>query len=176
MILKTIKEKTLNTIIKKKLREKGNESYLHWSNPPCALFLVNYEILKDIKQIYSLAEGLNIEEEEFKIIGYVEKINKAEYYPIPVFSENSVLVNGHINNFKVNHYLTKHYDLVINYYEKNILPLRLINSLAKTNFRVGLGHKNTEFNDLTITGTSENNDFEYFKKELIKYLTILNKK
>lgn len=174
MILKTIKEKKLNSIIKKKLSQRNTGSAYSGSEFVSALCLINFDEVKDIKQLYKLAEELEIEEAEFKIIGYVNKIDKTEPYPIAVFSDNSILITGSVNNFKVNHYLEKEYDLVINYYNEKALPLLLISALANARFRIGLGQDNTDFNDLTLKGPID--DFEYFKEELVKYLKILNKK
>lgn len=173
MILKTIKEKTLNSIIKKKLSKQSADANFVGSKIDSVLCLVNYDEINDIEKLYGLREDLNIEYPEFKILGYVQKIDKKIKYPIAVFSESSILVNGSINNFKVNHYLRKEYDVVINCDSENLLPLVLVSALAKTRFRVGLGLENTDYNDLTLKGPIS--DFEYFKKELVKYLTILNK-
>ena len=174
MILKTLKEKKLNSIIKKKLSQRNAGSAYSGNEFVSALCLVNFDEIKDVKQLFRLAEELEIEEAEFKIIGYVKKIDKTEPYPIAVFSDSSILITGSINNFKVNHYLEKEYDLVINYYSEKTLPLLLVSALANARFRIGLGQDNTDFNDLTLKGPI--NDFEYFKEELVKYLKILNKK
>src|SRR5690606_9898614 len=163
MILKTIKEKKLNSIIKKRLSKYDDSSAFVGSNSSSALCLVNYDEVKDIKQLQKLAKELNIEEEEFKIIGYVKKVDKTEPYPIAIFSDSSILITGAINNFKVNHYLEKEYDFVINYYNEKTLPLLLVSALANAGFRIGLGQDNTD-NDLTLKGPID--DFEYFKEEL----------
>ncbi len=174
MILKTIKEKSLNSIIKKKLSEHFVEDSFQGSKIASALCLINYDELNDVSKLYDLREALNIDFAEFKVIAYVKKIDKNIKYPVAAFSEKAILINGTINNFKVNHYLRKEYDIVINCNSGSVLPLLLVSALAKTKFRVGLGLENSDYNDLTLKGPIS--DFEYLKKELVKYLTILNKK
>lgn len=174
MILKTIKEKSLHSIIKKKLSGHFIEEGFKGSEIASALCLVNYNEISDVNQLNELRDALNIDFAEFKIIAYVQKIDKNIKYPFAVFSDKSILINGAINNFKVSHYLRKEYDVVINCDSENLLPLLLVSALAKTKFRVGLGLESSDYNDLTLKGPIS--DFEYFKKELVKYLTILNKK
>ena len=174
MILKTIKEKKLNSIIKKKLSNHAVDASFQGSKIASVLCLVNYDEITDIKDLYKLRDALNIESTEFKMIAFMKKINKDQKFPGAVFSDKSIMVNGRVSNFKVNHYLRRDYDAVINCDSENLLPLLLISALAKTRFRIGLGLGNSDYNDLTLKGPIS--DFEYFKKELVKYLTILNKK
>ena len=64
-------------------------------------------------------------------------------------------------------------DLLINYYNKDVLGLALLSAKSSAKFKVGLGNVNPQLNDLIIG--CDITDINTFKTEMVKYLKVLNK-
>ena len=80
---------------------------------------------------------------------------------------------GTIKNPELDTFLNTKFDVLISYYEKEILELKLITVLSKAELKVGILQTDERINDLIIK--TKLKEFEVFKEELFKYLTILNK-
>ena len=70
-------------------------------------------------------------------------------------------------------FLDTKFDALISYYTKDELELKLITALSKSKFKIGILQTDERLNDLIIK--SNISEFNVFKNELFKYLTILNK-
>ena len=74
--------------------------------------------------------------------------------------------NGHVTEF-----LSREYDVLINYYERETLLLKLLTLSTSARLRVGFSEVDHRLNDLILDTTLE--EIEAFKLELKKYLTVL---
>jgi hypothetical protein len=69
-------------------------------------------------------------------------------------------------------FLTKEYDLLINYYTQDKLMMQLMTVKTKARIKVGFDEIDKDLNDLILQTSL--NDFTTFKTELKKYLTVMN--
>ena len=65
------------------------------------------------------------------------------------------------------------FDILISYFEKDVLELKLMTAKSKAKFKIGILQTDERLNDLIIKTSLK--QFELFKKEVFKYLSILNK-
>lgn len=174
MILKSLKDKAIEKRIR---RELQRESERHLSAPGVIrslAIIIDYDKLADIRPLLQLATALDVTNDKVFILGYVEKVHKSVNYLIPVFSETTVKGSGLVRSAEVQDFLSKNYDLLINYYEEATPVMKLMTVLTRASFKVGLSGALSEFNDLTLL--TEPGDFDKFRDELVKYLKILSNK
>ena len=74
---------------------------------------------------------------------------------------------------EVNNFITTDFDLLINYYDTEKVPLLLISHQSKAKFKVGFSSVDKRINHFMISTNAENHII--FIEELFKYLKILNK-
>ena len=129
--------------------------------------------IDDFDLFRKLAENLNIQPFNLKIIAYSseskEKSNSWDVW----FNEKDFGWNGTIHNVELQSFLDTDFDVLISYYEEEILELKLITAKSKAQFKIGIFQPDSRLNDLIIQ--TKLNDFSTFKKELFKYLTVLKK-
>tara|TARA_R110002167_G_scaffold91083_24_gene245054 strand:- start:47 stop:577 length:531 start_codon:yes stop_codon:yes gene_type:complete len=121
---------------------------------------------------FQLQEEFSLRPNAIKIIGYKGYYDKNSPYSTPVFSDKDLGWKGHIENSYALEFLSREYDLLINYYKTDNLLLQLMSVKAKARFRVGFAEIDSYFNDLILDIPLK--DFKLFKQELKKYLGVLN--
>ncbi len=170
MILKGLKEKSAYKYFKKQLAvsrsQKNSKKGIH--SLGC---IVDLDLVSDTAIFYDLANELNLKANEIKIIGFKETVDKTSPFSIPVFSKKDMSWKGDIKNGYALEFLNNDFDLVINYYIEDKLPLMIMSSKAKAKIKVGFDGVEKELNDLILSDSL--NDFSSFKTELFKYLKIL---
>ncbi len=124
------------------------------------------------EQFFELVEDFKLRPNALKIIGYKSYYDKNSPYATPVFSDKDLGWKGQIENSYALEFLSREYDLLINYYTKDNLMLHLMTIKSKARIKVGFAEVDSSFNDLIIS--SDIKDFELFKQELKKYLRVLN--
>ncbi|MDO6852978.1 hypothetical protein Q4599_05270 [Cellulophaga lytica] len=107
-----------------------------------------------------------------KIIGYKAKHDKNSPYSTPVFSEEDLGWGAKIENSYALEFLDNEYDLLISYYTEDNLLLQLMTMQSKARLKVGFGEVDENLNDLILNIPIK--DFNIFKKELGKYLSVFN--
>ncbi|MCP4977605.1 MAG: hypothetical protein GY931_15740 [Maribacter sp.] len=107
-----------------------------------------------------------------KIIGYKSYYDKNSPYSTPVFSDKDLGWKGAIENSYALEFLTREYDLLVNYYNEENLLLQLMTVKTKARVRVGFKEVDQKLNDLILGLPLK--DFKTFKLELKKYLRVLN--
>ncbi len=80
--------------------------------------------------------------------------------------------NGNIENSYALEFISREYDLLVNYYTSGNLLVHLMSIKTRARFRVGLENVDRVYNDLIIDAPLK--DFKTFKTELKKYLGVLN--
>lgn len=121
---------------------------------------------------YEFVEEFSLHPNSVKIIGYKEYYDKNSPYSTPVFSDRDLGWKANIENSYALEFLNREYDLLVNYYTDDKLLLQLMTLKTEARLKVGFGTVDHNLNDL-ILNTSLG-DFQTFKKELGKYLRILN--
>lgn len=134
--------------------------------------LVDLDTFDDANIFHEFIDEFDLRPNAIKIIGYKNFYDKNSPYATPIFSDNDLGWNGSIENSYALEFLNREYDLLVNYYNADNLMLNLMSLKTSARFRVGFGEVNTYFNDLIINTPIK--DFKTFKKELKKYLTVLN--
>ncbi len=107
-----------------------------------------------------------------KIIGYKKDYDKNSPYSTPVFSDKDLGWNGDIENGYAQEFLSREYDVLLNYYTKKNLMLQLMTVKTKARIKVGFSTVDKTFNDIILD--CELKDFDLFKNEVYKYLNVLN--
>lgn len=107
-----------------------------------------------------------------KILGYKRYYDKNSPYSTPVFSDKDLGWKGEIENSYAHEFLSREYDLLVNYYTEDNLMLKLMTVKAKSRIKVGFQEVDKNLNDLILALPLK--DFKTFKLELKKYLKVLN--
>lgn len=107
-----------------------------------------------------------------KILAYKRYYDKNSPYSTPVFSDKDLGWKGEIENSYALEFLSREYDLLVNYYDEENLMLQLMTVKARARVRVGFNEVDKNLNDLILTLPLK--DFKTFKLELKKYLKVLN--
>ena len=134
--------------------------------------IVDLDNFSEPEKFYELIDAYALRPNAVKIIGYRKFYDKNSPYATPVFSDKDLGWNGAVENSYALEFLSRDYDLLINYYREPNLLMQLMSVKTKARIRVGFSEQDPAFNDL-IFGSGIT-DFDSFKKELKKYLKVLN--
>ena len=88
------------------------------------------------------------------------------------FNASNVTWAGTFSDEKIEKFIQKDFDLLINYYDQQKPVLMMVSSLSKANFKVGFATIDKRVNNLIIDASAE--EYSIFNQELFKYLKILN--
>ncbi|MDX1314476.1 MAG: hypothetical protein R3356_03150 [Eudoraea sp.] len=106
-----------------------------------------------------------------KVIGYKKDYDTNSPYATPVFSEKDLGWHGEIDNGYAQEFLSREYDVLINYYSEKNLMMQLMTVKTQARIRVGFASVDKTFNDLIVDCSMK--DFDLFKNEIRKYLNVL---
>ena len=134
--------------------------------------IVDLDSFEDTNLFYDFVEDYKLRPNAVKIIGYKSYYDKNSPYSTPVFSDKDLGWNGNIENSYALEFLSREYDLLVNYYTQENLLIQLMSIKTRARFRVGFKDVDMVYNDLILD--SPLNDFKTFKAELKKYLGVLN--
>lgn len=170
--------------IKDKLKYKSGLKHLkaELAKPPAIIdrdkgitsigCIVDLDTFDDANLFFEFIEAFNLRPNAVKIIGYKSYYDKNSPYATPVFSDKDLGWKGVIENSYALEFLSRDYDMLVNYYNKENLLLQLLTIQTKARVKVGFGEIDEAYNDLILNAPIA--DFKTFKKELKKYLTVLN--
>jgi len=134
--------------------------------------LVDLDAFQNPNLFYEFVEDYGLRPNAVKIIGYKNYYDKNSPYATPVFSDKDLGWNGNIENSYVLEFLSREYDLLINYYTQENLLLQIMSVKTQARVRVGFKEVDSKYNDLILDSPMKN--FKVFKAELKKYLKVLN--
>ncbi len=134
--------------------------------------IVDLDSFGDTNLFYGFVEDYNLRPNGVKIIGYKSYYDKNSPYSAPVFSDKDLGWNGNIENSYALEFLSREYDLLVNYYTAENLLIQLMSIKTRARFRVGFKDVDRVYNDLIMDVPMK--DFTTFRKELKKYLGVLN--
>ncbi|MEO9893067.1 hypothetical protein [Aurantibacter sp.] len=135
----------------------------------CIVDLDNFD---DANLFYEFVEDYKLRPNAVKIIGYKNFYDKNSPYSTPVFSDKDLGWNGDIENSYVHEFLSREYDLLVNYYNRESLMIQLMSVKTKARVRVGFKEVDQIYNDIILDSPLK--EFKIFKSELKKYLGVLN--
>jgi hypothetical protein len=112
-------------------------------------------------------------ENDIKVLVFKDKIKKNEVFDYPTFSPKDLSWVATFDKREVTDFVAQDFDLLINYYDIEKVPLLLVSHLSKASFKVGFSSIDKRLNHFMINTNAEN--YKVFMDELFKYLKILNK-
>lgn len=135
----------------------------------CIVDLDNFE---KPELFFEFVDEYKLRPNAVKIIGYKNYYDKNSPYSTPVFSDKDLGWKGAIENSYALEFLSRDYDLLVNYYNEDNLLLQLMTVKTKARVKVGFKEVDQKLNDLILEIPLK--DFKTFKLELKKYLKVLN--
>ena len=171
MILKGFKEKSNKKYLNKMLSKR--EVYVDDSKVESLGVILNSDEVDDFELFRGLAAYLNVRPNRLKVIAFSPTKNEKPNFWELCFNEKDIGWNGAIKNVELKSFLDKPIDVLISYYTSDELELKLLTGLSNAKFKIGILQTDMRLNDLIIKTNLD--EFEVFKKEVFKYLTILNK-
>ena len=121
---------------------------------------------------YEFVDEYKLRPNAVKIIGYKSYYDKNSPYSTPVFSDKDLGWKGEIENSYAVEFLSRDYDVLVNYYCEENLLLQLMTVKTQARVKVGFKEVDQNLNDLILDLPLK--DFKTFKLELKKYLRVLN--
>lgn len=173
MFLKALKQKLKVKSGRKHLKQLFNKPLEKGSSSKGIMTIgciVDLDKFDDTNLFYQFVEDFSLRPNSVKIIGYKEFYDKNSPYSTPVFSDKDLGWNGKIENSYALEFMSREYDLLVNYYTDDNLLLQLMTLNSKARIRVGFSEIDNNLNDLILNTPISN--FGLFKKELKKYLKI----
>ncbi|WP_299536409.1 hypothetical protein [Ulvibacterium sp.] len=134
--------------------------------------IVDLDRFDKAEVFFEFVEEYKLRPNAVKIIGYKSYYDKNSPYSTPVFSDKDLGWNGNIENSYALEFLSREYDLLVNYFDEENLLIQLMSIKAKARVRVGFKTVDQNFNDIILNLPLK--DFKTFKMELKKYLGVLN--
>lgn len=134
--------------------------------------LVDLDKFEDANLFYEFVEDFGLRPNAVKIIGYKSYYDKNSPYSTPIFSDKDLGWKGDIENSYVLEFLSREYDMLVNYYTDENLLLHIMSVKTRARVRVGFKEVDPKYNDLILDTPIK--DFKIFKQELKKYLKVLN--
>ena len=135
--------------------------------------ILNKAEFDNINKFSALAQLIKTHANKLKIAIFTLEDIKSDNDAIVYFSPKDFGWNGTIKTEALKTFLNFEFDLLINYYSSDSLDLKITTARSKAYFKIGVLQTDTRLNDLIIN--TEIKDFDVFKNEVFKYLTILNK-
>ena len=135
--------------------------------------ILNSEEFQNIEGFNVFFDELGLKSPKHKIISFALDDNTEHSTWEMQFTSKDFGWRGKINNVELQTFIDTEFDILISYYKQDILELKLVTALSKANFKVGISRDDDRLYDLIIDLNPS--EIELFKKELIKYLNILNK-
>lgn len=171
MILKGFKEKSNKKRLNKLLSERQLTTTDSVVERLGIVFNTDENI--DLEWFNSLAAYINIKPNNMEIIAFSlggkDNLNTWD----DCYSPKDFGWSGRIKNPGLQAFLNTEFDVLISYYDKDILELKLITAKSKAKFKIGIFQNDERLNDLIIKTNLK--AFDLFKTETFKYLKILNK-
>ncbi len=170
MILKGLKRNAIKKSIETHLK-KRNTSSTGISSLKTLAVLVDASNSINIGAIVKLANELQVNPEDLKVVGYKEDKDIEDDKDAAYYNDKSFAVNGSVKNRALQDFMNKEYDVLITFYEENKLELNYVAAVSKAKLKIGFAEVDNRINDLIIGSTT--NDTNLFISELKKYLKIL---
>jgi len=171
-------------MILKVFKEKSNKKYLNRillnrnvnvtdSKIKSLGVIIHIDEVDDFELFRGLVKLFNIHPNQIKVIAYTSNNKDEQNSWDTCFNEKDFGWKGTIKNVELQQFLDTKFDALISYYVQDELELKLMTAKSQAQFKVGIFQTDDRLNDLIIKTNIK--EFNVFKNELFKYLTILNK-
>lgn len=171
MILKAFKEKSIQKFINRLLKTK--KPAVSAKKLESVGVIIDSREFSDVDGMKQFVQDLGIQLPRIQIVVFVDDDKKTERLWGNYFSSKDLGYNGKIKHPELQTFLNCEFDALINFYKTDDLELKLASGLSKANFKIGLSNVDDRLFDFILDLSIS--DFDIFKSELTKYLTILKK-
>ncbi len=171
MILKSFKEKSTQKFINKLVDSRIIHSSL--KKTESVGIILNLSEYDDFESFRDLFDELKLNPNKIKIAAFTEDHKLVKFSKELLFSKKEIGWKGKIKSNELDTFINTKFDALISYYKQDNLELNLVTAYSKAEFKIGISYDDERLNDLILDVKPK--EFEIFKKELNKYLTILNK-
>lgn len=171
MILKGFKEKSNKKYLNKLLTER--KVNVNADKVISLGIILNIDEINDFESLRELADHIKVRPNKLKIIAFSSSKKDGIHSWDECYNPKDFGWNGAIKNMELKAFLETEFDVLISYYQKEILELKLITAESKAKFKIGILQSDERLNDLIIKTNLK--QFSLFKEEVFKYLTILKK-
>ncbi len=136
-------------------------------------YLVDEDLFKDFEKLFEVSKEMGLKDKDVTVFTFMEVKKKLPSLRQNQINNKEFSWKGIIQNQNANEFLDVPFDVLVGFYrgKNNYLDLMMTKSKAK--FKVGFKGVDSRISDLIIdVDPLKTNDF---KRELIKYLRVLNK-
>ena len=171
MILKAFRDKSNQKFINRLLSSKNVAN----SNGKIESVgvIIDASQFSDLEAFKIFFNELGVQLPKIQIIVFVADEKKTERLWGNHFSKNDFGWNGSIKQVEIQTFIDTEFDALVAFYKGDDLELKLVTAASKSNFKIGLSDVDDRLFDFILDVITK--DFEMFKTELKKYLTILKK-
>lgn len=135
--------------------------------------ILNSEEFHNSDSFQSFFEEINAGIQGHKIVTFINDHEPNQSAWQTQFTSKDFGWRGKIKNVELQTFLDTKFDVLIGYFKKDILELKLATAMSNANFKIGISRADDRLYDLIIDVNPS--EFDVFKTELVKYLNILNK-
>ena len=114
-----------------------------------------------------------ISKEDIDVLGFKERVRAKEVVDCCYYTRRDISPTGHFFKEDAALFVNEPFDLLINYYDTDSLPLMLVTLKSKAKFKAGFSMVDMRLNHFMVNADATNH--KQFMEELIRYLQILNK-
>ncbi len=165
----------ISTLKKRKIKKAINQISLEGVSKEYDFNFQTLGILIDKKEVASIQQIVT----SFQQNGYVFKEVKVLVYTgflkdktvdYPSFSLVNFSLGGTLSSVSVEDFLSTEFDLLMNYYDKDIVPLVYVSAKARAKFKVGISSVTSNINHFSL----EMKDFNpnQYVSHLVSYIKI----
>ena len=165
MILKSFKEKLNQKFINKLINSRRVAS--------SSKKVESVGIVLNLSEFDVFFDELKLNPNKIKIVAFTDDFKLVGLSNELLFSRKQIGWKGKIKNNELESFLKTDFDALISYYKQDNTELNLVTAYSNANFKIGISTEDERLNDLILDVKPK--DFNVFKQELTKYLTILNK-
>ncbi|MGG5506088.1 MULTISPECIES: DUF6913 domain-containing protein [unclassified Myroides] len=167
----TFKKKTLRKAINKAVL-KGLESNFDFSLKTIGILIEKSEVAKVDELIQALRQNWAAAK-EIHVLVYTG-LTKSKQLLDPSFSMKDFTLIGDLHNQAAKKFMEQSFDLLINFYAKDIVPLLWVSSKSKAKFKVGLATVSPRINHFSLD--MQELQATQYVKHLMNYITIFKTK
>ncbi|MDO1500244.1 hypothetical protein Q2T40_08900 [Winogradskyella maritima] len=171
MILKAFKEKSNQKYVEALLSARTNNV---GTNKVVSIgVLLNAEEFDNQEAFQKYFKALELHSPKHKILTYSQDDSVVHSQWDTFYGPKDFGWKGKIKSLDLETFIDTDFDVLICYYKANTIELNQVAVMSKAELKVGLSNKDERLYDLIID--VKPSQFEVFKTEFKKYLTILNK-
>lgn len=171
MFLRYIKDIGLKKIVRKRLANYKPVQVPGVINT--VGIIINETYFKEKELLVKELVKKGIQEKNIQTLSFKERLGKKEFIDCCYYTRRDIALNGSFTKEDVVQFLNTPFDMLINYYDVDSLPLMLATLSSEARLRVGFATVDNRLNDFMISMQAEK--YSDFIAELFKYLKILKK-